>query len=133
MKKWRNTNYYVTENGELLKHWPEKRYTFTKKHPPYSTYNQVIPERWQKLKLHPNMRGYLLYNITENNKKSRTYNIHQLVAECYVSGWFEGAEVDHIDNNFLNNHYSNLQWCTPTYNKLKRHQPLPLYSVWVNI
>ena len=129
MKKWKDTNYYVTENGELYKHWPEKIYVHTKKQPPYSTFTQIIPERWQKLKLHFNLRGYLIYNISAHGK-CRIYNVHQLVAQCYVDGYFEGAEVDHIDNNKLNNHYTNLQWCSPKYNKLKRHNDLPLFKIW---
>ena len=39
--------------------------------------------------------------------------IHRLVAEIYVPGYFEGAHVDHIDCNILNNHYTmcNVSWC----------------------
>ena len=36
--------------------------------------------------------------------------IHKLVAELFVDGWFAGAEVNHKDEDKLNNNASNLEW-----------------------
>lgn len=38
--------------------------------------------------------------------------VHRLVAKYFVSGYFEGAVVNHKDGNNRNNHASNLEWVT---------------------
>lgn len=38
--------------------------------------------------------------------------IHRLVANAYLDKPEGDVEVNHIDNNFHNNHYSNLEWIT---------------------
>lgn len=61
-------------------------------------------------------RGY--YHIMIQGKKKR---IHQLVAICFLNHLPSGMEivVDHIDNNQLNNHVSNLQLTTNRNNSSK--------------
>ena len=62
-----------------------------------------------------NKDGYYqlsLYNETER-KCVRT---HRLVAETYVPNPNNYQVVNHIDGNKLNNHYSNLEWCTTEHN-----------------
>jgi hypothetical protein len=49
---------------------------------------------------------------------------HRVVAENLVSGWFEGAYVDHKDRNPTNNHPSNLRWVTPSENRLNCNEVL---------
>jgi AraC-like DNA-binding protein len=51
----------------------------------------------------------------------RTYKVHKLVAICFLNHTPNGYEsiIDHIDNNPLNNHVSNLQITTPRHNSLK--------------
>lgn len=43
---------------------------------------------------------------------AKKYFVHRLVAYAFIEGYFEGALVNHIDSNRLNNHVSNLEWCT---------------------
>lgn len=38
--------------------------------------------------------------------------VHLYVAYAWVDGYFEGAEVDHIDYNRYNYNYQNLRWVT---------------------
>lgn len=38
--------------------------------------------------------------------------VHRYVAYGWVDGWFEGAEVNHIDMNRENCHVDNLEWVT---------------------
>lgn len=44
--------------------------------------------------------------------RNKWYSIHRLVAIHFVEGYFEGAVVDHIDGNKLNNDMNNLRWVT---------------------
>lgn len=44
--------------------------------------------------------------------KTRKVFIHKVVAECWLGAKPEGYEVDHIDRNSLNNHWTNLRYVT---------------------
>lgn len=54
--------------------------------------------------------------------KGKTLFIHKLVALSWVNNddYIKNNAVDHIDNNKLNNHYKNLQWCSISNNNTKR-------------
>ncbi len=55
--------------------------------------------------------GYYRINTTiKNEQVHRT--VHSLVAECWLGEKPEDYEIDHIDRNSLNNHYSNLRYVT---------------------
>lgn len=74
---------------------------------------------WRPKASHINNAGYLQTTLQRNNIKRRC-GIHQLVAEAFVEGWFEGAEVNHKDLNKLNNRWDNLEWVTRSQNQ--QHQ-----------
>ena len=65
----------------------------------------------KKLKPWNNGRGYLILRI-----KTKTKAVHRLVAELYVPNDFNYTEVNHKDGNKLNNHATNLEWCTRSEN-----------------
>ncbi len=45
------------------------------------------------------------------------YLIHRLVALAFVEGCSEERyQVNHKDEDYFNNHFSNLEWVTPKYN-----------------
>ena len=52
--------------------------------------------------------------------KSRKVFIHNAVAECWLGEKPEGYEVDHIDRNSLNNHWTNLRYVTRSEQMLNR-------------
>ena len=45
-----------------------------------------------------------------------TVRVHRLVAEAFIINPCEYDCVDHRDEDRLNNHYTNLRWCTQTMN-----------------
>ena len=54
-----------------------------------------------------NSTGYLRVRI---NKK--WFLVHRLVAENFIENKLNKSQVNHIDENKLNNNYSNLEWVT---------------------
>jgi hypothetical protein len=48
--------------------------------------------------------------------KTKTTSVHVLVARNFLNTEVEGLEVNHIDGNHTNNHYSNLEWVTKKEN-----------------
>ena len=62
-----------------------------------------------------NDRGYLRVGIQSNSKRTFKY-IHRLVAQTFLPNPKSLPEINHKDNNPLNNNVSNLEWCTHEYN-----------------
>ena len=67
------------------------------------------------LKPHKNGIGYLRVKLYQNGKKKEFY-IHRLVAFAFVEGWFEGAEIDHINTIRDDNRAENLRFVTRSEN-----------------
>ena len=129
MKQFRDTRYYVTEDGKVFRYFPPKKRisTSTYKGKPYRK-EYDVPERYKQLKNLKSNNVYFRVRIYHKPGIATTYDVHRLVAELYVDGYFEGAHVDHIDCNKQNNHYTNLQWCTKKYNTIKGDNPdYPLF------
>lgn len=56
-------------------------------------------------------KGYRGVRLYESGN-GKTLKIHRLVAHAFVSGYFEGAQVNHLDGDKSNNNVENLEWCT---------------------
>ena len=59
--------------------------------------------------------GYALVNLSKHNKKT-TFKIHRLVAETFIPNPDNLPEINHKDENKLNNKADNLEWCDRKYN-----------------
>lgn len=59
--------------------------------------------------------GYLYVCLCKNGEKKR-YFIHRLVAQAFLPNPNNYPEVNHIDENKLNNNVDNLEWCDRKYN-----------------
>lgn len=64
---------------------------------------------------------YYLQVYLFNNGKLKCFNVHRLVAEAFISKPQDCDtvlyEVNHIDENKLNNSVDNLEWVTKSYNQ----------------
>lgn len=54
------------------------------------------------------------------HKKIRKVFVHRVVAECWLGPRPEGMQCDHIDQNSLNNSYTNLRYVTKSEQMLNR-------------
>ena len=74
-----------------------------------------INGRWKGIRLlKPNIgkkEGYYIANL-RMKPKNKHIRIHQLVGEHFVDNPNNKPQLNHKDGNKLNNHYSNLEWCT---------------------
>ena len=59
--------------------------------------------------------GYLLVNLCKNGKV-KSFLVHRLVAEAFIDNTDNLPQVNHKDENPLNNVVSNLEWCSYSYN-----------------
>ena len=73
-------------------------------------------QRGRVIVLYPCSNGYI--NIVLQAKGVyKHFMVHRLVAKAFVSGYFEGAEVNHKDFNRQNNRADNLEWLTHSDNQ----------------
>ena len=66
-----------------------------------------------KLDKHHSDTGYYAFwtcVTIDGVRKVRRHMVHKIVAECWLGQCPDGLEVDHIDRNSHNNHYSNLHY-----------------------
>lgn len=61
-------------------------------------------------------RGYVWVRLFDINKKSKNHMVHRLVAFAFVNNPNNFKEVNHKDENKLNNRADNLEWCSRAYN-----------------
>lgn len=60
--------------------------------------------------------GYKQINLIDNNSNKVKKYIHRLVAEAFLPIPNNLSEINHIDEDKLNNKIDNLEWCNREYN-----------------
>jgi hypothetical protein len=88
MKQYKDTDYWVCENGDIFRN--EK---------------QLKPQ----MKKRKGKDRYFYLKLSQNNVKKSQY-IHRMVAETYIPNPNNLPEIDHKDGDRFNNHISNLEW-----------------------
>ena len=59
--------------------------------------------------------GYQRVTLTKGKAKKH-FLVHRLVAQAFIENPNNLPEVNHIDEDKMNNHVTNLEWCTRLYN-----------------
>lgn len=62
-----------------------------------------------------NSNGYV-HNVLSTEQGRKGFQRHRLVALAFIPNSESKEQVNHIDENKLNNHVSNLEWCTVAEN-----------------
>ena len=79
-----------------------------------------IPVRYKKkgmiLKQTLNKRTGYIYVSLKVNGHVFTKSVHRLVGKAFVGGYFEGADINHKNEDKTDNRADNLEWCTRQYN-----------------
>lgn len=78
---------------------------------------KVIHRKERLLSQHIINSGYKIVDFNINNVHKRQL-VHILVAKAFIDNPNGYKEVNHKDENKLNNCVENLEWCTPLYNKV---------------
>ena len=68
------------------------------------------------LKRQENGKGRCQVQLCDSSVKQKPYLINQLVAKAFLDNVNSYKEINHKDENPLNNHVDNLEWCTRLYN-----------------
>jgi hypothetical protein len=64
--------------------------------------------------------GYLQVPLTNSNKERKTFLVHRLVCTAFLGA--SDMDINHKDGVKINNHVSNLQYCTKSENMLHAYK-----------
>jgi hypothetical protein len=102
--------YRVGNDGSVWSQWDSCRW------------GRVRKERWRRMKLSPNPRGYPRVNLALSERKTyKTFRVHRLVLEAFVGPCPDGLECRHKNGVKTDNRLENLIWGTPEENRGDNH------------
>ena len=88
----------------------------------FNTYNKSRYVKREKILKQQVNQGYYAVVLKKNNI-SKTYKVHRLVAQAFISNKEDLPEINHKDCNGFNNKEENLEWCTSVYNNHYGNRP----------
>lgn len=85
---------------------------------PYKCGSYLARRKPKLLRLNTNKGNppYYVISLSNGNKCSRGFVVHRLVAKAFIPNPDNLPYINHKDENSLNNHVDNLEWCTQQYN-----------------
>lgn len=107
MENWKDLNelYEVSSNGRVR----------SKALKNYQAGSRIMSKKEKILKFAERSDGYYIVNVS-GYKHRRTWKVHQLVADVFLSNPKNLPIINHIDGNKKNNSVENLEWCTHKHN-----------------
>lgn len=83
-----------------------------------SNLGRIASRHWNKHKIlrqRINNKGYAIVNLCKYGLL-KTFKVHSLVAKHFLPNPNKLTEINHKDENKLNNRWDNLEWCTRSHN-----------------
>ena len=100
-----------------------------------SSLGRVANDKGKHLKVDINQKGYARVQLTKGGKKSNI-KVHRLVAEAFIPNPYGLPQVNHIDEDKLNNSVGNLCWVDNRTNTMlnsnRTHRPRPVEAFSVD-
>lgn len=91
MHQFRETNYFVTENGECF-------------------------HNGKQLRGHKTTKGYIKIDVWVNAKREKLYSLHRMVAEVFIPNPENLPQINHKNGDKADNRVANLEWATQSQN-----------------
>ena len=109
----------------LPEHGPQVLVKRCPDNPDYACSDQGIVysgkfRRWKELSQSPNPAGYKTVGLTKSKAKTKTTDVHRLIAKTWIPNPEGKEQVDHINSIRNDNRVCNLRWVTRRENIDKR-------------